>query len=124
MKLTIFYDNHCPNCTRFVKIVKFFDWLKLIENKQIRNISDTNQFPELNLELAKQQMASFNNNWHYGFKSIYLILIRLPLFWVFSSILYLLQISTIGQKLYVELALKRKIIPIHCIDDACEIPKP
>jgi predicted DCC family thiol-disulfide oxidoreductase YuxK len=121
MKLTIFYDNHCPNCTSFVKQIKKLDWLQLIESKQLRNISETNQYPEINLELAKQQMASYNKNWNYGFKTIFLILVRIPLFWCITPILYLLQITTIGQKLYIELAQKRKIIPIHCDNNVCNI---
>ncbi|MDR2204883.1 MAG: hypothetical protein LBE36_01820, partial [Flavobacteriaceae bacterium] len=71
--------------------------------------------------LAEKQMASFNGKWHYGFVSIYLIFLRLPLFWIFIPILFLLKISKLGQLLYSELALKRKIIPIHCSAESCEV---
>ncbi len=119
--LTIFYDNYCPNCTKFSKIVKKLDWLKLIQTKQLRNESDTNSFPDIDLELAKKQMASFNTKWHYGYNSIYLIFLRLPLFWIFIPFLYLFKITKLGQLLYTELALKRKIIPIHCDENICDI---
>ncbi|RKS96866.1 thiol-disulfide oxidoreductase DCC family protein [Chryseobacterium defluvii] len=120
--MLIFYDNWCPNCTRFVQIVKKLDWLYCIEEKPLRDILHTNKFPKLDRTVALKQMASYNGKWHYGFTSIYFILIKLPVFWIFIPFLYLLKISAIGQFLYSELALKRKIIPIHCDENSCEIP--
>ena len=119
--LTIFYDNYCPNCTKFSKLVQKFDWLQQIQIKQLRNESDINSFPEINLELAKQQMASFGTKWHYGYNSLYYIFARIPLFWLFIPILLILKITKLGQQMYSELALKRKIIPIHCGKEICEI---
>lgn len=119
--LTIFYDNYCPNCTNFSKLVQNLDWLKVIQIKQLRNELHTNSFRNIDLELAKQQMASFGTKWHYGFNSLYFIFARLPLFWLFIPILYILKITNLGQILYKELALKRKIIPIHCDAEICDI---
>jgi predicted DCC family thiol-disulfide oxidoreductase YuxK len=123
MKLTtlvLFYDNFCPNCTKFAKLVQKLDWLQLLEIKQLRNELHTNSFREIDLHLAKQQMASFATRWHYGFNSLYFIFTRLPLFWITVPFLYVLKVTSLGELLYAELALKRKIIPIHC-NDNCEI---
>jgi predicted DCC family thiol-disulfide oxidoreductase YuxK len=120
-KLIIFYDNWCPNCTRFNKIVKKLDWFNLIDSKQLRNNQDIKQFKNLNLELATQQMASYTNNWNYGFVSIFFILSRLPIFCIFIPILFILKITGFGQFLYKELAIKRKIIPLHCDENSCII---
>ena len=120
-QLIIFYDNWCPNCTRFTKIVKKLDWFNLINCKQLRNNQDIKQFKNLNLELATQQMASYTNIWNYGFVSIFLILSRLPLFWIFFPFLFIFRITGFGQFIYRELALKRKIIPLHCDDNSCMI---
>lgn len=120
-KLTIFYDNWCPNCIRFNKIVEKLDWFKLIDSKQLRNTQETQQFKNLNLELAHQQMASHTNHWNYGFVSIFFILSRLPIFWLFLPILFLLKLTGIGQLIYRELAINRKIIPLHCDEDTCGI---
>lgn len=120
-KLIIFYDNWCPNCSRFIKIIKKLDWFSLIDYKQLRSKQDTQQYENLNLELATQQMASYTNNWNYGFVSIFLILLRLPVFWIFIPILFIFKISGFGQFIYKELAIKRKIIPIHCDVDSCKI---
>lgn len=66
-------------------------------------------------------MASYKNGrWEYGFESIYRILKELPLFWFFIPLFYLLKITKIGDFLYDEFAIKRKIIPIHC-DENCKI---
>jgi predicted DCC family thiol-disulfide oxidoreductase YuxK len=119
--LTIFYDNFCPNCTQFSKWVQKLDWLKRIEIKELRTESHTNLFPEIDLELAKQQMASLDTKWHYGYNSLYFIFVRLPLFWLVIPFFYILKITTLGQLIYVELALKRKIIPIHCDTTICGI---
>jgi predicted DCC family thiol-disulfide oxidoreductase YuxK len=120
-KLTLFYDNYCPNCTRFAKFAKKFNWFNLLKIKQLRNAEHINSIYGIDKNLAEQQMASFNGKWNYGFVSIYLIFLRLPLFWVFVPILWLLKISKLGQFFYSELAMKRKIIPIHCSAETCEI---
>jgi predicted DCC family thiol-disulfide oxidoreductase YuxK len=119
--ITIFYDNWCPHCTRFNKLIKRLDWFNKIQSKQLRNQFDTNQFPELDINLANQQMASFNGKYHYGYNSLYYIFCKLPLFWLLLPLFFVLRISKVGQFLYVQLALKRKIIPIHCDEFSCEI---
>jgi predicted DCC family thiol-disulfide oxidoreductase YuxK len=119
--MIIFYDNFCPNCTKFANLIQKLDWLKLINIKQLRDESHTNPFPDLNLELAKQQMASYTNKWHYGYDSLYFIFVRIPLFWLVFPFLYMLKVLGLGQFLYVQLALNRKIIPIHCNKTSCGI---
>jgi predicted DCC family thiol-disulfide oxidoreductase YuxK len=119
--LIIFYDNYCPNCTKFAKLAYQLNGLKLIQFKQLRNELDTNSFPDIDLELAKKQMASFGTKWHYGYNSLFYIFVRLPPFWLFIPFLYILKITTLGQYLYIELALKRKLIPLHCDTEICEI---
>jgi predicted DCC family thiol-disulfide oxidoreductase YuxK len=120
-KLIIFYDNWCPYCTKFANQIQKWDIVNLIQIRQLRNQHHTGVFPDIDLALAQKQMASFDGQWNYGYNSIYLILMRLPFFiWLFP-VLYFLKITTIGQFLYIQLALKRKIIPIHCNEDSCEI---
>jgi len=120
-KIIVFYDNWCPNCHRFIKIVNKLDWLNYIEIKELRNTKHTQKFLNLNLEIATKQMASFNGKWNYGYISIYLILKRLPLIFIFFPILYLLKITSLGQLIYKELAIKRKIIKLHCDEKSCKI---
>ena len=88
---------------------------------ELRNEEHINLYNEINFELAKKQMASFNGYWHYGFDSLYNILKRIPLFWLVFPILFLLKITNFGQKIYIQLAIKRKIIPLHCNIDSCGI---
>lgn len=120
-KLIIFYDNFCLNCTKFSKLVQKLDWLKLINVKELRNELHIKTFPNIDFELAKKQMASFSTKWHYGYNSLFYIFARLPIFWVFIPVLYILKITKLGQLIYCELALKRKIIPIHCDSEICDI---
>lgn len=119
--LIIFYDNYCPNCSKFKTFIEKIDWLQKIDFKELRTQNHTNQFKDINLELAKQQMASYNRKWNYGYISLYLIFLKIPLFWIFIPLFWVLKISKLGQFFYTELALKRKIIPIHCNSEICEI---
>ncbi len=119
--LTIFYDNFCPICTKFAILIQKLNWLKLIKVKQLRNELHTNLFSDINLKLAEQQMASYNTKWHYGYNSLYYTFLRIPPFWLFIPFLYILKITKLGQLIYIELSLKRKIIPIHCTLDSCEL---
>lgn len=119
--LTIFYDNYCPNCSKFTSLIQKLDWLKLIQVKQLRNKYETDLFLDIDIELAKKQMASFDKKWQYGYISLYQIFLRLPVFWVFIPLFYILKITPIGQYLYTQLAINRKIIPIHCSVETCNI---
>jgi hypothetical protein len=75
------------------------------------------------VELATKQMASYTTSWYYGFISIYLIMIRIPLFLPFIPLLYFLKITKLGQLFYMQLAVNRNIIPLHCSIDGCVIEK-
>ncbi|QTE21834.1 DCC1-like thiol-disulfide oxidoreductase family protein [Polaribacter cellanae] len=121
-KIIVFYDNWCPNCTRFINLVKKLDFFNLIDTRKLRLNSDISKLPDIDLELAKKQMASkINNKWFYGYNSIYHILIRLPIIILIFPFLYFFKITNIGQYLYVQLAIKRKIIPLHCSSKTCNI---
>ncbi|MEM5566939.1 DCC1-like thiol-disulfide oxidoreductase family protein [Psychroserpens sp. AS72] len=117
--LKVYYDNWCPNCTRFMKFIKKNDLLNVVIFKELR---DNNHSEGINLKEAEKKMASTvdDKSWNYGYKSIYEIFKRIPLFWLFVPVLFLLKITRLGEFLYNELALKRKIIPMHC-DEHCEI---
>jgi predicted DCC family thiol-disulfide oxidoreductase YuxK len=121
-KIVVFYDNWCPNCTHFIQLVKKMDWLELIDAKRLRNEQDIQPFNKtINIEKSKKEMASYNEVWNYGFDSLYLIFVRLPILWVIFPILLLLKITGIGQLLYVQIAVNRKIVPIHCDEKTCKM---
>ncbi len=118
--MVYFYDNWCPNCSRFSSFVQKFDWFKLLDSKKLRNNDDIRHFETINFKLAVNRMASFHKKWNYGFRTIYLILIRLPLFYPIVPLLIFLNLSGLGSFIYNQLAVTRKIIPLHC-DSNCEI---
>lgn len=93
----------------------------LIEIKQLRNSEHINSETGINKKLAEQQMASFDGSWSYGYKTLFKIFLRIPLFWIFVPIFWLLNITNLGQYLYIQLAINRKIIPIHYTEDSCEL---
>ena len=120
-KLTILYDNWCPNCTRFVNFIHQFDWLNLLDIKELRNEGTMEKMQSVNYDLAFKQMASFDEKWNYGFDSLYRISLRIPIFWISIPFLFVLKFTKIGDYLYNQLAVKRKIIPLHCDETSCEI---
>jgi predicted DCC family thiol-disulfide oxidoreductase YuxK len=119
--LKIFIDGWCPNCRRFEKIILKIDICKIIEMHNIRELQKS-EF-NIDFDLAKKYMASIdsNKNIAYGYTSIYRIFKTLPLLWVFVPILFLLHVSNLGEILYNELAVKRKIIPLTCDENSCQI---
>lgn len=120
-QLIILYDDWCPNCTRFAKFVKKWDWLDLVTIYKLRNEHKENIFKYLDRDKAENQMASFKDKWYYGYNSLYLISLRLPLFCFFVPFLFFLKITSLGNILYKEIALKRTIIPIHCNKEKCQL---
>lgn len=120
-KFSIYYDNHCPNCTRFANLIQKLDWLHLIHFKHLRNPEHINNAKGIDKILAEKQMASFDGNWYYGYVTLYKIFLRIPAFWPFIPLLFLLKISRLGQNLYIHLAVNRQIIPLHCTEESCEL---
>ena len=117
--LIIVYDDWCHYCIRFSKLIKKFDILRKISFFKLRK--DSIDIENFDNNLALKKMASYKNGiWMYGFESIYRILKEIPLFWFFIPLFYFLKITRIGDFLYDEFAIKRKIIPIHC-DENCKI---
>ena len=119
--ITIFYDNHCPNCTHFANLIVGLDWLGLVEIKQLRNPKHIDSAIGINQSLAEKQMASYDGQWSYGYRTLFKIFLKIPLFWLFIPLFWLLKISGVGQYLYVQLAVNRQIIPLHCTEESCEI---
>ncbi|WP_267406677.1 MULTISPECIES: DCC1-like thiol-disulfide oxidoreductase family protein [unclassified Chryseobacterium] len=118
-KLIVYYDGWCPRCTKFMKTVKKIDWLQLTDFRSLRERDPS--MKGIDYALAEKQMATYDKNWVYGYESIFKILIRLPLLWLFVPVLWLMHITKIGQAIYIQLAVNRKIIPLHCDNDVCNI---
>jgi predicted DCC family thiol-disulfide oxidoreductase YuxK len=120
-KLIIFYDNWCPNCTRFINFIRQFNCLNLLEIKELRNNFHTKEYKSINYDLAIKQMASFDGKWYYGYESLFNIFLRIPIFWILIPFMLFRRITKLGDIIYNELALKRKIIPLHCDEESCLI---
>lgn len=120
-KLVVFIDGWCPNCLKFGKLITKVDLLNNIRIENIRENVNMN-FEKLDKPLALKKMASTKDGiiFNYGFESIYNIFKYIPILYPLLPIMFVLKYSYIGNLIYNELAVKRKIIPITC-DDKCEI---
>ena len=120
--MQVFFDNYCPLCIRTVFIISKLDWFGLIDLKLMREHLETNDYPKMDKEKALTQIASFTDRWRYGFSSVFEIIKRIPLFWLFIPLFWGLKVSGLGQYLYIHLSVKRSIIPINC-NNKCELPQ-
>lgn len=111
-------------------------------NKKTNDAFSNHDFylKNLDIEKAQKQMASLEIKKEvksssnlanqkpiqilYGFISIYKILLRLPVYWIFFfytyPFLFLIKILGLGDILYNQVAIHRKIIPLHC-EEECQI---
>lgn len=118
-KLTIYIDGWCPTCQKFGSFISKLDFFNLLILKDIRLVDKE---IDIDKEKAVKIMVSKNSKGviYYGYDSIFQIFIRLPFSWILVPFMYLIKFFSIGNYLYGELALNRKIIPIHCSND-CNI---
>lgn len=117
--LFVFVDGWCPMCVRFGRRIKQLDFLKLIILKDIRQQQDTTtEFQQKGIKLIASQ--THTGSVAFGFDTIFRIALRIPLFWLFLPVLYLLKITRLGALLYEQLAVRRTIIPIHCNEKSCK----
>lgn len=123
-KTIILYDNWCGLCTNFARVCQQLDWFNALSFRELRNSAEQEKFPLLNVKLATEQIASVKNGiWKYGFDSLLRIFLKIPLFWIFIPLIFLLKITGLGQFLYYQLAVSRKIIPLHCHLKDCSAEK-
>ena len=88
--LVIYIDYWCPMCIRFGSLITYLDVLNKISKSDIRMYTDDLICKEKGLK----QIASINENNRifYGYDSIWQIVIRLPLTWIFIPFFYFLKI--------------------------------
>lgn len=104
-------------CVRFGALLKRLDVFNQIKQEDIRFYEGQLISKEKGLKV----MASTNrhSSVFYGYDSIWQIVLRLPFLWVFVPLFFFLKMSRIGHWSYNELAVKRRIIPLHCQEEDC-----
>lgn len=115
--LVVFIDGWCTHCLRFGAFIKTLDLLNIIDIRDIRNKASEKE-SGLDMDRAIRAIASKNiyEKNYYGFNTLLQIAIRVPLLWILVPVFLLAKIIGIGDFIYNELAIKRKIIPVHCPD--------
>ncbi len=113
LRITVFIDGWCAVCKRFAKSIKYVDIFDLVEIKDIRNqeSEDTGIDIEKGLKIMASKTATAR---YYGFDSLFQIIKRIPILWIFLPFFLLLDATGFGDIFYNEIAIKRKIIPIQC----------
>ena len=120
-QLTILYDNWCPKCTKFSKVVRKIDIFNRIVTLKLRE-TPPDKYSMIDFAKAEKEMPSFDKNCqvYYGFDTLYRINVALPALWILLPITYLLKVSTLGRRGYREIATNRKLL-LHCSGN-CQLP--
>ena len=101
MKLTMFYDSHCPLCVAEVKQLRSHDKHKTLIFEDIHEDSFTTRFPSLDPQACYQRLhvLASDGTWLYGLdgtkavwqavgKHRWLALLRWPIIRWFSDFVY------------------------------------
>ncbi len=121
-KLQIIYDGACPLCRRTIRWLKFLDWFKFL---QYRDLTDWQKlqkdFPQLDYNRCLEEMHVItpSGNIFTGFHGFRIICTRLPLGWLILPLLYLPPTPYLGQKFYLHIASNRKRQGLRCTGHVC-----
>jgi len=120
-ELLLVYDDRCILCVRSKNMLQ-----NLICYSQLRwyPLSRITELPNAPIELqdsAQREIALWAGSWHYGWAALTLISARLPQFWVFFPIMYGLQLTLLGPKLYRWIAKNRYLWAGSCMNDDCSL---
>jgi predicted DCC family thiol-disulfide oxidoreductase YuxK len=120
----IFYDGQCRLCVKSVQLLRRLDWNHTL--RFINSRADEREIAKLPVDpaelLSQMHLQTPDGKTIYrGFEAIRWISWRLPLFWLFTPLLYLPGIPALGQKLYLRIAKNRfHLVPCH--DGQCTLP--
>lgn len=120
-RLTLLYDNWCPRCISFARIMQKADLLGNLKFVPMRDERET--YAEVvDYERAEQAMPSINRSGQvvYGFDTLYRLCLSLPLLWPAAPVMLALRVTGVGRKVYHKIAISRELL--HCSPEGCRIP--
>jgi predicted DCC family thiol-disulfide oxidoreductase YuxK len=121
MQVTVFYDDYCPLCKKSKVFLEKIDITHQLFFDGVRGSHIKEKYPDLDLVKSIERMATFyQNKYRFGFNSIFLIVRRLPLLWIFIPLFIILKLSKLGDIFYNYIASSRGILPYSC-DEHCNI---
>lgn len=120
----IFYDSHCPVCSKSMRFLSKLDRGRKLRYESIRDNQVLERYAIDKTE-AEKRMHTFtlkDNQMEKGIFSVQRIVKQLPLFWIAVPILQLSIWAGLGSPLYDWLASRRTILPVGgCEGDRCTI---
>lgn len=121
MKVTVFYDDFCPLCKKSKAVLEKLDITNQLFFDGVRGGHIKQKYPDLDFAKSIERMATlYQNQYRFGFDSIFLIVQRLPLLWILIPFFIILKFSKLGDIFYNYIASSRGILPYSC-DDNCNI---
>ena len=121
-RLEIIYDGACPMCIRTVQILKWLDWLGMLEYRDLTEWDELKKkHPSLDWDRCLQEMhvVSTNGDIETGFFGFRKICSRVLPGWLILPVLYLPPIPYMGQWIYKKIASKRKRTGLRCTRHVC-----
>ena len=108
-KLIVLYDGKCVLCRQSVRVIRALDWLKNVEPLDLHQSEVMPRFAQLDKEklLGEMHVVTLNGETHAGFFAVRYISDRLPLGLLFTPLLYLPGMNSLGPKIYQWVAQRR-----------------
>ncbi len=109
--IDIFFDGHCPLCTRTMRRLKQLDWFGKLRPVDFHNEEQRRRYaPEIAFaELDKVIHMRFpNGKTMKGFSAFRELAWRLPPLWLIAPFLYLPGARSIGDRVYARVAETRR----------------
>lgn len=118
-RVVLYYDNWCPKCMIFKRIITELDISKSIHFEGLRNINLDHT--KIDSRRALEEMPSMNleNKVVYGFDSILRVSRYTVLLWPVFPFMWMLKVSGLGDWIYRKIAIDRKLV-FSC-DEECLI---
>ncbi len=102
MKYIVFYDAQCPFCYYLKKVLRRFDWRRIIKWVSIQEVEKNRNYPYLAGKSLSEEihMLTRQGKVRSGFDAIRVLLIQLPPVSFLGLISYLPPLSMIGPAFY------------------------
>lgn len=125
-KLLIFYDGFCPLCQGSKNAIDKTDWFNRIRFLSFREPGVIEKY-NLSGKKPEERICAIrlrDGKTYEGIGTILQIALRVPAYWMFVPVLYLLMLLRLGQPAYDFIAKRRKIIPVgQCGEKGCPVHK-
>lgn len=113
----VLYDGGCGMCQKTIRLMPWFDWMRLTRKRDITREWDAlkAEFPTLDIEACMRDMHVIRGDGRieFGYDGYRMLAWVLPPLWLILPLLYLPPIRWLGWKIYRRVADSRRACAIE-----------